>query len=98
MLILDYFRLPDLMKHYLIPENILNEFVSKITKHGDRVTATIKSDKDAKSKKWVMLRAGASITWVYAQRENNLSLSAARVLRESKRGANFRVPQRAPQF
>ena len=42
------------MKHYLIPENILNEFVSKITKHGDRVTATIKSEKDAKIKRLVL--------------------------------------------
>ena len=42
------------MKHYLIPENILNEFVSKIVKHGDKVTATIKSEKDAKSKKYVL--------------------------------------------
>ena len=39
------------MKHYLIPENILNEFVSKVVKHGDKVTATIKSEKDAKNKK-----------------------------------------------
>ena len=39
------------MKHYLIPENILNEFVSKIVKHGDRVTATIKTEKDAKTKR-----------------------------------------------
>ena len=46
------------MKHYLIPENILNEFVSKITKHGDKVTATIKSDKDAKSKRLAIIKKG----------------------------------------
>ena len=39
-----YFR----MKHYLIPENILNEFVSKVVKNGERVTATIKQDKKSK--------------------------------------------------
>ena len=44
------------MKHYLIPENILNEFVSKIVKHGEKVTATIKSEKDAKNKKYVYFR------------------------------------------
>ena len=38
------------MRHYLVPENILNEFVSKIVKNGDRITATIKAEKN-KSKK-----------------------------------------------
>ena len=38
------------MKHYLVPENILNEFVSKIVKNGDKVTATIKQTKKANQK------------------------------------------------
>ena len=38
------------MKHYLVPENILNEFVSKIVKNGDKVTATIKQTKKVSKK------------------------------------------------
>ena len=36
------------MKYYLIPESVLNEFVSKVVRNGDRVTATIKTDKSSK--------------------------------------------------
>ena len=42
-------------KHYLVPENVINEFVSKITKHGDKVTAILKSDCDTKQKRFVLL-------------------------------------------
>ena len=38
-------------KHYIVPENVINEFVSKITKHGDKVTAILKSDKESKTKR-----------------------------------------------
>ena len=55
------------MKHYLIPENILNEFVSKITKHGDRITATIKTEKDAKNKRCVYFQC-SYILFLYYQR------------------------------
>ena len=40
-------------KHFLVPENVINEFVSKVTKHGDKVTAILKSEKETKSKKLV---------------------------------------------
>ena len=44
-------------KHYLVPENVINEFVSKVTKHGDKVTAILKSDTDTKSKRLENLNA-----------------------------------------
>ena len=38
-------------KHYIVPENVINEFVSKVTKHGDKVTAILRSEKESKIKR-----------------------------------------------